>query len=900
MPIPYDDVEYFDHRAAPAGHTARDMALVGRVDALESGGGGADLTAIQSQLDAQAAVDAAQEAVDVANKAVDDAQQLQIDAIDLTGKEDAGVAATLDAALQAQITANADLNTAQQAAITANIAAIAALQASIVKPDYEAAESDAAGILNKPDLTQSETYNVAKAAASGYVKGVSRILWNGYQYILNTDAALQAARGNTDTVDQTVLPSADAGMGGLDADWVRVATEEEIARDAAPHGPMWSLDRALDGVWPTLNTAATGSDGNNYVVSSDAVNVVGTAANDAAMQALVLTALHGDVITLDDTGIAYWFDSRTIDGGVANPNMNTWVSFGSGTIGTVVANTELDPVAVAPVGQVSSWTKPKAYNYNPSSYWTSYRAYEDKLRETVSVLDFGVSTDSDNNAQRFQQAVDSGAGTIFVPSGKYISGNFNLPSNVTLCGEKGSVIKLVDGAPLSVNLIGILGLTPDIADNRENITIKDITLEGRSAEEGFAEFRHLLLAQGVTDLKLENVKFVGFQGDGFVLRAGNTAHKNLNVTVRDCEFDGVNQANRNGISVTDVDGMLIDNCLFKDLTDSTMPGAIDIEPNVGDTFVTLRDITITNNRIDNCGGNLGAICVYVPNDSLTITNHHKDITIDNNHITNCFQGFFVGQVQETNPDASYPDCDVTISNNTVENVTRSFWVYGSKNVTVENNNFKSVSDEGRVGWGLPNHGTFNTKVRNNTFIECGELNGQPINIYQSDYAKFTGNDFHDCGLAAGGYGAIFGISSGVNNDILITENTVFNDSGKTTVALNVTAGSYNGLIDNNRFGSLGFVAYNGIRSMQGLYDSAGVEIRSSGWEVVVTNPSIGEYLVSHGFGSTLSVSANADPFNAGTPHVAEVEVNGLYSFTIRTRIAATGVLSPSGFGFSAF
>ena len=381
--IDYDDVEYFEHRAAPAGKTARDMALVDRVEALEVGTGTgtgtttmldslqdqidaevalgiarqaeidatealdvaqqaeidanetvniaqtaalsnkedsgvaatldaalqaqidaktavdaaqqaaidaavavntaqetaiglntAGLATLQSQLDAQAAIDAAQEAVDVANKAVDDAQtlainnkedagvaatldalikaqadaadvlnaaqqtqldaadtlaaaqqleidaaeavntaqQAQIDAIDTSGKEDAGVAATLDAALQAQITAantaatalqaeidaaeavnvaqqaqldaadtlntaqtaainnkedagvaaaldaaiqaqvtaNATLNTAQQTAITANIAAIAALQASIVKPDYEAAESDAAGILNKP------------------------------------------------------------------------------------------------------------------------------------------------------------------------------------------------------------------------------------------------------------------------------------------------------------------------------------------------------------------------------------------------------------------------------------------------------------------------------------------------------------------------------------------------------------------------------------------------------------------------------------------------------------------------------------------------------------------------------------------------------------------------------
>ena len=96
-----------------------------------------------------------------------------------------------------------------------------------VKPDYEAAESDEAGILNKPDLTQSETYNVAKAAASGYVKGASRVLWNGYSYILNTDAVLQAARGNTDTVDQAVLPS--DGDGSDASDWVAaLQAKEEI------------------------------------------------------------------------------------------------------------------------------------------------------------------------------------------------------------------------------------------------------------------------------------------------------------------------------------------------------------------------------------------------------------------------------------------------------------------------------------------------------------------------------------------------------------------------------------------------------------------------------------------------------------------------------------------------
>ena len=247
MPIPYDDVEFFDHRAAPAGHTARDMALVGRVEDLESGGvTSVDLSAIQDQLDAQAAVDVAQAAVDAANEAVDDAQTAA-----LADKEDAGLAATLDAALQTQITANADLNTAQQAAITANIAAIAALQVSIVKPDYEAAESDAAGILNKKpfdlyvgdinpatgSLPAANKGNYFIALDNGEIDGLVVVKDKAYRCDVNDSVAGDSANwSRSDQHDKTIL---------LDAAEIAYSFKEN---------KYWLAPTDAKNVWPNRGT----------------------------------------------------------------------------------------------------------------------------------------------------------------------------------------------------------------------------------------------------------------------------------------------------------------------------------------------------------------------------------------------------------------------------------------------------------------------------------------------------------------------------------------------------------------------------------------------------------------------------------------------------------------------
>ena len=89
------------------------------------------------------------------------------------------------------------------------------------------------------------SFNASVAALGGYSQGVSRIDDGGYIYTLNTDAVLQAARGNTDTVDQTVLPS--AGDGSDSADWV-LAAQSSIDASVIKHFDVGYAKSSKDAV----------------------------------------------------------------------------------------------------------------------------------------------------------------------------------------------------------------------------------------------------------------------------------------------------------------------------------------------------------------------------------------------------------------------------------------------------------------------------------------------------------------------------------------------------------------------------------------------------------------------------------------------------------------------------
>jgi len=410
----------------------------------------------------------------------------------------------------------------------------------------------------------------------------------------------------------------------------------------------------------------------------------------------------------------------------------------------------------------------------------------------LNVLDFGATGDGvTDDSVAFQAALDDAATSgksVFVPSATgYVISGVTIDSNTIIEGE-GYDSRLIfkSGTGATARMLSVNGLT---GDQKENITVRNLRLEGTVVADGFSEFRHLFYMFGVKNVTIENCWFIGFQGDGIGLVWTTLTEGNENVTIQNNVFDGVNQDNRNAISVIGCDKLLIDNNLFKNTTKSTMPGALDIEPNTGDTYVKINAVTISNNRFDNIGGNVAAMAMFLPVYSEDFVDHPQNITIENNTFSDVFRGIHCTQLQSANVNDSDPVINLQIINNKVDTASdRAFWLYGLNGVVMENNTYVNCANGSRIGWSDANRGCNNVKLRNNTFKENGTTDGYAIQSYQSNRVQFYENTFIDCGVTAGGFGVCINFVTASVSNIRIIDNSVVNPSGKTTGAIGKTGG----------------------------------------------------------------------------------------------------------------
>lgn len=470
---------------------------------------------------------------------------------------------------------------------------------------------------------------------------------------------------------------------------------------------------------------------------------------------------------------------------------------------------------------------------------------------SVNVLDYGATGDgSTDDSAAFQAALNAAAGkTLFIPEPavSYIVTGLTIPSNTVIEGEgAGSLLVMKSDANTTARMFLIDGLT---GQGKENITLRNVHLKGTCETDGFSEYRHLFYMYGVTNVTIEDCLFTGFQGDAVDIVWTSLTEGNENVTIQNCVFDGVNQENRNAISVIGCDKLLIDNNVFKNCTKSTMPGAIDIEPNSGYTFIKLNAVTVSNNRFDNIGGNVGAMAMYLPVYSEDFVDHPKNITIENNTFSGVFRGIHCTQLQSASVNDSDPVINLQIINNKVDTASdRAFWLYGLNGVVMENNTYQNCANGSRIGWSDSNRGCNNVKVRNNTFKENGTTDGYAIQSYQSNRVQFYENTFIDCGVTAGGFGVCINFVTASVSNIRIIDNSVVNSAGKTTAAVSKTGGitvSYDqNILQMNNFAGL----YDLATSAPQWFSGTGSP------ETVVTAPIGSLYVnVSGGAGTTLYV-----------------------------------------------
>jgi hypothetical protein len=448
--------------------------------------------------------------------------------------------------------------------------------------------------------------------------------------------------------------------------------------------------------------------------------------------------------------------------------------------------------------------------YDPAGTGAVPTTVQAKLRETVSVKDFGaVGNGVADDTTPFSNAFATGK-RVYAPAGTYLLNFLNVPSNTFLYGDgDNTIIK-----PLTIDTRCALGADSGSSSAYiENVTIQNVKFLGDVAGSGFSEQKHLTSFNGVKNLLVQECQFIGFRGDGLYLGSGNTVGQerhNLNVTIQNCFFDGVNNDNRNGISVIDVDGLMITNNKFVRCTRSNMPGAIDVEPD-GFVFHVVKNITISDNYFDTV------------RNGITITNADNltepffGFTIQNNYIKNATnEGISVGFSFNTSPlTQSSKSMAIQIVGNRVEDSGIPLTIVGLKGVNIAQNTFVDCTASCRLGDGsVTRLGSFDVSFVQNTVERCGSAGTTWVSGVKCDgitNLTIDGNTFTDCGdnVLNSGCGVLFAPSfpSAVSN-VYFRGNTFIKPALTNMAAVRLITStisfSYDFVHDNN---------YNGLASI---------------------------------------------------------------------------------------
>ena len=410
----------------------------------------------------------------------------------------------------------------------------------------------------------------------------------------------------------------------------------------------------------------------------------------------------------------------------------------------------------------------------------------------VSVKEFGAIGDGVTDDTAAIRAAMTASNIVYFPTGNYLivgTGDFltdglQLKSNQTVFGD-GFSSAIVQGASSQYIMSANQGTggTPNPADNMKSLVIRDLAFVNNAGT--FSEFKHMLNLNAVSDVVVERCLFKGFQGDGIYLGSGNvggTERHNENIAIRDCVFDGVNNQNRNGISVIDGNGIVIDKNTFTNVSKAGMPGCIDLEPD-NFTFPIIRNITIQNNRMfDSLGNGVGLLLGYANNVGASPP---INIRISNNYMYGCYGGFGGGAYNT--PSAATPDCNWLIDHNTIEASTNSmFLLFSCSGLTVQNNQFINNPFRGEIGFTTPN---YNVKFLGNTFQNNGRSSTSCLWIRDNTLLTFDSNVFIDNGASIGS-GVDLDFLAGASGSQINLRNNVFNSPlGYTSTSIRVS-GTY--------------------------------------------------------------------------------------------------------------
>jgi hypothetical protein len=401
-----------------------------------------------------------------------------------------------------------------------------------------------------------------------------------------------------------------------------------------------------------------------------------------------------------------------------------------------------------------------------------------KLDEFVALDDFHVAGDNSDDAA-LQRAIDAGHRNIRLRGGKglgtggiyrigsrpftgtiegapsnssnvldYIEGRGNLS---TTAGAPAHGLRLIgDGRSLTRVqqtdnfLFSHNSLSEDVADNLLGFTIEIMTLVGLGGPA--VQTGHICAFSGVTRFVARDVAFLAFQGDGICDWMGprpDTVRHNVDHLVQDCLFDGIDQGNRNAISIEDCVGVRILDSDFRNCstpTDAVSVAAIDIEPRDRASYA-IDDILIQGNSFYNLGR--AAVAFYL-NDPESYTSKPSGFRMLDNNIEKAFRGVDMsgGFLQNLTIQSRH---QVIVSRNTMKNVEEPLRCRGILGLDFTHNH---IDDAGSLKLGIDGTGLENREVRieHNMIARAGRTLGAILLVDDGcQDCSFSFNEIYDGG-----------------------------------------------------------------------------------------------------------------------------------------------------------
>ncbi|HEX5552619.1 MAG TPA: right-handed parallel beta-helix repeat-containing protein [Chitinophagaceae bacterium] len=284
--------------------------------------------------------------------------------------------------------------------------------------------------------------------------------------------------------------------------------------------------------------------------------------------------------------------------------------------------------------------------------------------------------------QSIQEALDAAAGTgrqVMVKAGVHrLKATLKIPSGVILSGQGSGTILLLDPAS------GERDALENASDDLHDLTIRDLVVEG--AEKPFPG----------TDPNSSRSFHSKYNRGGIIFRAGKVGQMKhlhlINLTVKDCTFDGVLISGATDVQIT--------NCDFDENGSSVIPGP-KLQHNLFVTHCTKVDIT--RSRLDTS-----------PYGSGIALGDCSGVSIENNEVArNAFYGILLSECK-----------DVSIKGNLIEANDRSgvmveFLHSGSENITILNNLIHF-----NQGYAVESYGATNLKTTDNTCRGNGTYTGE--------------------------------------------------------------------------------------------------------------------------------------------------------------------------------